>query len=115
MDARLLRRGRAVPSFLSWMDVFDREIIHKTANRSIKNFCKVMMAANLFRSAASLCAISSATRVGNHRAVAAIRPVKGDAVFVSQIFWRGIDGQRPISAGGELSTYCKDSVNRPAN
>jgi len=32
----------------------------KTANRSIKNFCKVMMAAKLFRSAASLCAISSA-------------------------------------------------------
>jgi hypothetical protein len=74
-----------------------------------------MIAAKLSAWRPRSCAISSASRVGNHRAVAAIRPVKGDAVFVSQIFWRGIDGQRPISAGGELSTYCKDSVNRQAN
>ena len=52
--------------------------------------------------------------VGNHRAVAAIGPVKGDAVFVSQIFGRH-DGQRRIGAGGERSTYCKNSVSRPAN
>jgi hypothetical protein len=36
----------------------------------------------------------------NHRAVAAIGPVVGDTVFISQTFWRCIDGQRP--AGSHL-------------
>jgi hypothetical protein len=48
--------------------------------------------------------------VEDHRAVAAIGPVKGDAVFLSRFFGRCIDGQRPICAGGALSAYCKDSV-----
>lgn len=52
--------------------------------------------------------------VGTHR-VAAVGPVKGDAVFRLAVFLRAIDGQRPICAGGELSAYCKDIVSRPAN
>jgi len=50
--------------------------------------------------------------VGNHRSVAAIGPVNGDAVFGSQIF---LARRGPTCAGGELSAYCKDSVSRPAN
>ena len=73
-----------------------------------------MIAAKLFRSAASLCAISSARWWGPIE-VAAIGPVKGDAVFRLANFLGGIDGQRPIGAGGELSAYCKDSVSWPAN
>jgi hypothetical protein len=47
-----------------------------------------MMAAKLFRSAASLWRDLEREVVGQPSNGRRDRPIKGDAVFVSQIFWR---------------------------
>ena len=49
--------------------------------------------------------------VGTHRAVAAIGRQRVTLYFVSQFFWRAINGQRPICAGCELSACCKAIVS----
>ena len=78
----------------------------KTANRSIKNLCKVRWWLTFPLGGLAMCDLEREV-VGNHRPVAAIGPVIRLADFL------GAAG--PTCAGGELSAYCKDSVSRPAN
>ena len=67
------------------MHMFDREIIPENREPVNKNLCKVMMMADIFARRAPMCDLER-EGVGNHRAVAAIGPVKGDAVFVPAAF-----------------------------
>ena len=82
----------------------------KTANRSIKNLCKVRWWLTFPLGGLAMCDLEREV-VGNHRPVAAIEPVRGDAVFVSAAFlarhrWSAPDVcRRP--AVGLLQGYCE--------
>ena len=88
--ACLFRRRQGDPSLLSPMSVFGREIIHKTrvsVNRkvTVRDLC-LMLGLGSFYSLD----VDSET-MGKRRAIAAIEPIKGNAVLLADTEG-GLDG-----------------------